>query len=310
MDIKILDLNDYPLSERNGTYGGRNGVKEGITYNGEFWLVKYPQKTTENDETVEVSYNAVISEFLGSKIYEILGCDVHKTMLGYRNNYIVVACKDFCEKEGALREIRTLKNIYDRNLKEALDKLVHPINSTYVVDIDEMLIHLNNNPILSKVPNVKERFWECVVIDSFINNNRGNENWDILYVDGKYKLAPIFANDMSFYNGISDDEMENVLSDIDKLESIVLDGETIFSKNGGALKYEQILTLDDNELKEAINNVVPKIEMNFRMIKELIYSVPEEYRKINIISSARKQFYIKSLEIKFEKLLQPKFNNG
>lgn len=60
----------------------------------------------------EISYTtSPLSEFLGSKIYELLGYDVHKTLLGIRNNKLVVACKDFCETERTLREVRTLKTL-------------------------------------------------------------------------------------------------------------------------------------------------------------------------------------------------------
>lgn len=38
----IQDLNPYIPNERNGTYGGKAGDKEGITINGEYWIVKYP----------------------------------------------------------------------------------------------------------------------------------------------------------------------------------------------------------------------------------------------------------------------------
>lgn len=41
----IQDLNPYIPNERNGTYGGKAGDKEGITINGEYWIVKYPKST-------------------------------------------------------------------------------------------------------------------------------------------------------------------------------------------------------------------------------------------------------------------------
>ena len=46
MDIrKIYDLNGAMLSERNGMYGGMAGLKEGIVFNNENWLITYPKST-------------------------------------------------------------------------------------------------------------------------------------------------------------------------------------------------------------------------------------------------------------------------
>ncbi|MCM1330359.1 MAG: hypothetical protein NC253_13075 [Ruminococcus sp.] len=104
--IEIYDLNSCPVSERNGMYGGRS-LKEGITIDGEYCIVKYFQG---------------VSEYIGSGVYRIFGIDVQEVMLGVRNGRLVAACKDFCKHEGALREVRTLKNIHSKELSERLEK--------------------------------------------------------------------------------------------------------------------------------------------------------------------------------------------
>lgn len=43
--MDILNLENAPLSDRNGSYGGAAGSKEGILIDGQYWLVKYPQNT-------------------------------------------------------------------------------------------------------------------------------------------------------------------------------------------------------------------------------------------------------------------------
>lgn len=50
-----------------------------------------------------------LSEYLGSEIYRILGYDVHQTILGVRNNKLIVACKDFAV-DGFLLEIRLISS--------------------------------------------------------------------------------------------------------------------------------------------------------------------------------------------------------
>lgn len=82
------------------------GLKEGVVYNGENWLIKYP-KNTKGMIVQDISYTtSPLSEFIGSHIYSILGYDVHETILGERNNKIVVGCKDLCSENSELREIR------------------------------------------------------------------------------------------------------------------------------------------------------------------------------------------------------------
>ena len=58
-------------------------------------MIKYP-KTTRDMMNPQISYTiSPLSEYIGSKIYESLNIPVHKTVLGMRNNKVVVACKDF-----------------------------------------------------------------------------------------------------------------------------------------------------------------------------------------------------------------------
>jgi len=45
MSMKIIDLSGVPFSDRNGTYSGQAGSKEGVVYKGEYWFLKYPQNT-------------------------------------------------------------------------------------------------------------------------------------------------------------------------------------------------------------------------------------------------------------------------
>ena len=66
----IQDLNPYIPNERNGTYGGKAGDKEGITINGEYWIVKYPKSTKGMRGTLDSYTTAPLSEYIGSNIYQ------------------------------------------------------------------------------------------------------------------------------------------------------------------------------------------------------------------------------------------------
>ena len=124
---KIIDFTNCNLSSRNLEYAGRAGEKRGIIYNNELWFLKFPKNTIGMNRVTGLSYvTSPLSEYIGSHIYEILGYDVHKTILGICNdgkrNKVVCACKDFIndDKNELLIPYTALRNdtnplIMDRN---------------------------------------------------------------------------------------------------------------------------------------------------------------------------------------------------
>ncbi len=304
----LVDFSQCEYSERDGTYGGQAGAKDGIIYQGEYWLIKYP-KTTKDMQVKEMSYTtSPLLEYIGSRIYQILGYDVHKTLLGIRNKKLVVACKDFCRREGALREIRTIKNANNKELADILEASFSSTGTEHIIELDEIILHLEYNRILSKVEGIKERFWDCVVIDILINNNdRNNGNWGILYEEGNYKLAPIFDNGASFSDKLSETSIRDMLINPAKLSQSAIGTVTAYSKNGHKLTAKKLLELDRKELNKAIKKNVPLIKAHMDEMKTFLLSIPEKYHDIDIISSARKEFYIKGMELRFEKLLLPAY---
>lgn len=59
--------------------------------------MKFPGNLKEKQmKNINLSYsNSPVCEYIGSKIYELIGMPVHNTILGVRNEKIVVACEDF-----------------------------------------------------------------------------------------------------------------------------------------------------------------------------------------------------------------------
>lgn len=305
----IYDLNSCPLSERNGFYGGMAGSKEGILIDNEYWIVKYP-KSTKGYNKVDVSYTtSPLSEYIGSHIYEILGYDVHNTILGIRNNKLVVACKDFCENRGDLFEIRTLKNIYNEKLEKMLEDSFESTGSSHIVQLNELLIHFQQNPVLSKIEGIKERFWECALIDGLINNNdRNNGNWGLLKTKEEtgYRLAPIFDNGASFSNKHTDEKLQRILEN--GMENSSINILTAYGKGEHHYNINELLNMEDfPELQNAILKVVPLIKENFDIIKSFIQNIPNEYRQIPVCSDIKKEFYCKGMEIRLAKSFIPAY---
>ena len=241
-EIDILNLDDCKLSERNGLYGGKAGSKEGIIINDEYWMIKYPKSTKGMRGNLDSYTTSPLSEYIGSHIYEILGYDVHETLLGIRNEKLVVACKDFCKNEGALREARTLKNTFNKDLEKILETEISSTSSSHIINLNEELIHFEYNPIFTQVPELINHFWNLVIIDGLINNNdRNNGNWGLLFEDGIYSIAPIFDNGASFSNKMTEQDILKKLSNEKGMEESSLNIMTIFGIDGKQLSYKNLI---------------------------------------------------------------------
>ena len=311
--MEIYDLSSCEYSNRHGSYGGMAGDKDGILFNNEFWIVKYPKSARQFSSDLSVSYvSSPLSEYIGSNIYEILGFDVHKTILGYRNDKIVVACKDFRLNYEDLREMNKIKNAANKELSAIYQDISFTNSSTGDrVQLQELLLHLEHNKLLSKVPGVIQRFWETAVVDVLIDNNdRNNGNWGILYNSNtdSYRLAPIYDNGNSFSNKASDQDIEKYLKEPD-LENRLIGGRTAYDYDGKTLSAKKLLLINNPDLKQAINRLVPIIEQKLSTIFELIDDIQETYRNISVCSKARKEYYKLGIQKRFEKLLLPGYKH-
>lgn len=303
---EIVDLSNAVLSDRAGSYGGMAGFKDGIIYNNDYWIIKYPKSTAEMN-VEDASYTtSPLSEYIGSHIYEILGYDVHETLLGFRNNKIVVACRDFCKQEGSLREIRTVKNLANPFLADLLERNFSETGSSHCVNLEELIVHMKYNDILLHVPGIEERFWDCVVIDALINNNdRNNGNWGILKEDGKYVMAPIYDNGASFANKTSDTKLAGFLSSGERLKASALNTITGYGIEGKNFTIRKLFDLGYEELNKATLKLTPLIQGKFGEIEEMIYAIPEEYRGEYVCSDVRKKYYIESMRCRLENIFVP-----
>jgi len=309
--MKFINFENCPYGSRHGRYGGNAGNKDGIIFNNENWIIKYPKTTKYMRGKNLPSYtSSPLSEYIGSQIYAILGYPVHETLLGIRDKNIVVACKDFQKHYGDLAEIRTIKNGANKEIEEYTNHDI-PMSATGDnVILEELLLHFKVNPLLQNV-DVKKRFFDQAVIDILIDNNdRNNGNWGLLYSEEKkaYELAPIYDNGNSFYNKADDEKIKRYLENIDE---IALSGSTAYSYREHILSAKSFLDLDFPELKRAISEVVPNIRNNMDRIITMIEEIPAQIQDdegvvYSVCSEERKEVYISCMKIRLEKLLIPK----
>ena len=298
--IEIVDFTNCKLSNRNLEYAGRAGEKRGIIYNKELWFLKFPKNTIGMNRVTGLSYvTSPLSEYIGSQIYKILGYDVHETILGICNdgkrNKVVCACKDFIadDKNELLIPYTALRNdtnpiIMDRND----DSLMSPSN------INEIEFQLEHNTILSRIPNTKDRFWDVALIDMLINNNDRNEdNWGVIKYkkEGLYKLAPIYDCGNCFYGKTSDEKIETIMSDVERLNSSAKNGITAYEDdNEKEIRNTEIIKYVKKYNSDSIERVVNIVKAKMNDIKELIYNIPNKYDDIEIMSDIRKEYYIRT----------------
>ncbi len=69
-------------------------------------------------KNINLSYsNSPVCEYIGSKIYELVGLPVHNTILGTRNGKIVVACEDFLKDGDRLYEFDKIKVTFEPHFR-------------------------------------------------------------------------------------------------------------------------------------------------------------------------------------------------
>lgn len=315
--VGIENWDGLPLSNRNGTYGGQAGLKTGVKYHDENWMIKMA-KNTNGMEVDDISYTtSPLSEFLGSHIYAILGYDVHETRLVQYRGKIAVACRDFRKDDELLLEIRTIKNAANEELADKLDHSFSSTDSEHMIQLEELFLHMKYNDILASVCGLKERFWDCVVVDALINNNdRNNGNWGILRFRGKDRLAPIFDNGAAFSNKMSEDAIAEKLKDKEKLRNSVLNTATTFQLNNKPLTIRKLFSEkcplagmeEYKDFNAAVLRNIPLIVECWGRIAEMFGDLPEIYDSIPVCSREREEFYLLGMRYRMDELMLPYYH--
>lgn len=314
--MKIIDFNDCKLSIKDGAYGGNAGNKDGVIYNGEKWLIKYPKNLSQMIGDVASYSTSPLSEYLGSHIFEILGYNVHHTELGIRKNKLVVACKDI-ENDSKLLEIRTIKNTYGEQIEELLTNNNNYSSSiTHCTNLEELLLHIDKNPILSKIENIKQFFFEQAIVDILIgNNDRNSGNWGILRSEDKPDcISPIFDNGACFSTKFPEHKIASILESAE-LTNNCCNILTAYGINEHHLSAKKFIKEVHNipEYRNAIKKVIPNIEKQLNKMFDLINDLPETYKDTNgntytICTELRKRYYITQLQIRTNYLLRPEYD--
>lgn len=277
-------------------YGGKNGGKICIVYNGQNYMLKFP--SINEGISAEHEYtNSCISEYIACHIISSIGLNVQQTILGryYLNGEekIVVACKDFTSNGDILKQFAELKNSQIETSKNGygteLSEVIETIENQLICDSEEL----------------KNFFWDMFIVDSFVGNfDRHNGNWGFLINEmlKKIEIAPIYDCASCLYPQLTDEKITEIIDNQEELEARVYIFPTSALKiNGKKINYFGFISsLENDDCNKALVRIFPKIDMN--KIYEIIEQTP-------YISDIRKEFYKKILNLRYNIILKSSYED-
>ena len=316
--INLIDFNKSPIANYV-YYGGNAGAKDAVIYENNLWMLKYP-KTTRDLMNPQISYTtSPLSEYIGSRIYEALDIPVHETVLGIRNNKMVVGCKDFTriwvddsiDGKGGWIHLRLVPFHDLKNSFMASDLELYSGTGSETL-IDEVLATITGQNDLKIIPGVLERFWDMFVIDAFIgNNDRNNGNWGILIdeVNREATLAPVYDNGNAFFNKRNIASMEKRLTDEKAMqEDAYKTPRCVYKYTGTDTEGQQINPFtfiaqgENPDCNASALRFVNKLD--FKMIEQIIYDIPEVSGTISVMPEVQKMFYLELMKIRLNQIIK------
>lgn len=270
-------------------YGGSEKKKK-IIYNGEVYLLKFPDPIREKN--MPLSYiNNVFSTYIGCKIFESVSIPVQKVILGIYNEKqekevkqkVVVACKDFTNEKQKLIEFSSLANsITD------VDKKF----TTKIEDIYEVFNNLNYD--FDKKLMI-ENFWNMFVVDTLIGNtDRHLSNFGVIDDGEALKFAPVYDCGSALHPLLTDEKINYLLNNESEFKNVAYSIYPVYTYENKKITYSEFYAKDIPDLNDALLRIYPRIDMNkiYDIIDNTMY-----------LSLERKEFLKKSVTIRKEKIL-------
>ena len=283
-------MNEYELIDFNKAteippeYNGSE-KKKTMILDEKKYLVKFPD--SNRSPKLNISYiNNVYSEYIGSKIFELLGINVQKVKLGYYHQddkmFYVCACEDFTNENTKLIEFEKLENasLDSEGERKDLSDIKHIIElNTYNID--------------------KNFFWDMFIVDCLIGNtDRHNGNFGFIknIKTEELTLAPIYDCGSCLFSTFTDEKMGEVLDNEGLLRDCIKNTSSAIKYNGSKIKYYDFITkLENDDCSEALMRMYPRIDIN--KINDIIDEIP-------CITDIRKKFYKIIIKYKYEDILQ------
>lgn len=275
------------FKETPNDFGGSE-LKKTIIYNGNRYMVKFPDPARKKDAGLKY-INNVFSEEIGCKIFSSIGIETQETFLAKfylgEKEKIVVVCKDFRPKNTRLIEAGTmgLSNV------ESGKKMTHAIE-----DVEDFISLLKTTEENKKL--FSEKFWDIFVVDTLLGNeDRHLGNWGFLLDEqDNHKFAPVYDCGSTLAPLNNDVQLENWIKNDTDFKNQVLNIYPPYTYKEKRIPYFQFYRENIENLNNAVLRIVPKI--NLEKINSIIDNTEE-------VSEIRKQFLKKSIEYRYRNIL-------
>lgn len=273
----MIDFTGCPVNKFKG-YGGANGNKINIEYNGVSYMLKFPP--VPNKSKVMSYTNSCISEYVACHIFKSLGFVVQDTILGLYTDKrgkekVVVACKDFTADGKRLMEFAHLKNT-----------CVDSEQNGYGTELSSIMKAIDEQSLIEP-QRLKDFFWDMFVADAFLGNfDRHNGNWGILIDEYKQSadIAPIYDCGSCLYSQLNEVQMQKVLSDEKEInQRIYVFPTSAIVENSKKISYfDTISSLKNEDCNKALKRITERIDMD--KISSIIDETPA-------VTEVQKDFY-------------------
>lgn len=277
-----MDFFDFTNCKLSKKFYGGSEKKIGIVFGDSLFMLKFQKKTPFGLR------NNIISEYLGSHIYQMLGFTCHDTFLGIYKGENVVACKDFMTNG---YQFVPFNDVGESTIEEDKEE--------YQYTYDDIIELLQANKKLTNVEKTVSSFFEMYIVDALIGNfDRHGANWGFLKKDNQYSLAPVFDNGSCLFPNLNDeDEMLKIINDEEQIDLRVYKFPTsqIKLNNNKSSYFEVISSLQFEEINKALIKIYPMINLGkiFNLIDD-----------ISVISDIHKTFYKTMIKNRYEKIIK------
>ncbi len=277
-------------------YNGANGNKIAIEYDGDLYMLKFPPSGKNKSTTLSYT-NGCISEHLASSIFNLIGINAQKTMLGKfvvgDKIKLVCACKDFTEDGKRFYDFCSIKNT-----------VIDSDTGGHGTELKDILDTIERQSFVSASV-LRDYFWDVFIVDALLGNfDRHNGNWGFLYDEktGISEIAPVFDCGSCLLPQADEKIMNDVLNDENELNARIFNfPASIIKINDKKINYYDFITsLDNDDCNKAIKRIVPNI--NIKEINDFIDSVNE-------ITDLEKSFYKRYINARYDLIIRPALKN-
>lgn len=277
-------------------YNGANGNKIAIEYEGDLYMLKFPPSGQNKSTTLSYT-NGCISEHLASSIFNLIGINAQKTMLGKfvvgDKTKLVCACKDFTENGKRFYDFCSIKNT-----------VIDSDTGGHGTELKDILDTIERQNFVSASV-LRDYFWDVFVVDALLGNfDRHNGNWGFLFDEktGISEIAPVFDCGSCLLPQADEKIMNDVLNDENELNARIFNfPASIIKINDKKINYYDFITsLDNDDCNKAIKRIAPNI--NIKEIDDFIDSVNE-------ITDLEKSFYKRYINARYDLIIKPALKN-